>query len=191
MMESGHKMDSRTEASGVLGLVQGFVNTIDLEDGLEEFSDPTALAAWLSARGLMEPGQPAEADDLRHAKAVREAIRGVIGANSGATVYPVDIATLNEAAGASRLRIRFGRDGKARLEPEVGGVVGAMGRIVGSVFTAMAEPDWTRLKLCDSHTCRWVFYDQSRNHSSRWCSMADCGNRSKAKRFRQRAKTGA
>jgi predicted RNA-binding Zn ribbon-like protein len=66
-----------------------------------------------------------------------------------------------------------------------------MGRIVGSVFTAMAEPDWTRLKLCDSQTCRWVFYDQSRNHSSRWCSMAECGNRSKAKRFRQRAKTGA
>jgi predicted RNA-binding Zn ribbon-like protein len=190
-MESGHKMDSRTEASGVLGLVQSFVNTVDLEDGPEELSHPTALVGWLAARGLMEPGLPADADDLKHAKAVREAIRGVIGANSGATVYPVDIATLNEVAGASRLRIRFGRDGKARLEPEVGGVVGAMGRIVGSVFKAMTEPDWTRLKLCDSQTCRWVFYDQSRNHSSRWCSMAECGNRSKAKRFRQRAKTGA
>ena len=184
-------MESRTEATGVLGLVQAYINTRDLEDGPEEFSDPAALTSWLVARGLMQPGLAAEAADLRHAIAVREAIRGVIGANSGAAVYPVDIATLNEAAGASRLRIRFGSDGKARLEPEVGGVVGAMGRIVGSVFTAMAEPDWTRLKLCDSQTCRWVFYDQSRNHSSRWCSMAECGNRSKAKRFRQRAKTGA
>jgi predicted RNA-binding Zn ribbon-like protein len=184
-------VESRTEATGVLGLVQAYINTRDLEDGPEEFSDPAALTSWLVARGLMQPGLAAEAADLRHAIAVREAIRGVIGANSGAAVYPVDIATLNEAAGASRLRIRFGSDGKARLEPEVGGVVGAMGRIVGSVFTAMAEPDWTRLKLCDSLTCRWVFYDQSRNHSSRWCSMAECGNRSKAKRFRQRAKTGA
>src|ERR1700682_6122800 len=190
-VESRSKVDTRDEADGVLGLVQAYVNTVDLEDGPEESSDPIALTSWLVARGLMEPGHPADAADLRHAIAVREAIRGVIGANSGAVVYPVDIATLNEAANASRLRIRFGSDGKARLEPEVGGVVGAMGRIVGSVFTAMAEPDWTRLKLCDSHTCRWVFYDQSRNHSSRWCSMADCGNRSKAKRFRQRAKTGA
>jgi predicted RNA-binding Zn ribbon-like protein len=184
-------MDSHTEASGVLGLIQAYVNTVDLEDGPDEFKDPDWLTSWLVARGVMEPGQPVGAADLRHAIAVREAIRGVIGANSGAAVYPVDIATLNEAAGASRLRIRFGSDGKSRLEPEVGGVVGAMGRIVGSVFTAMAEPEWTRLKLCDSQTCRWVFYDQSRNHSSRWCSMAECGNRSKAKRFRERAKTGA
>ena len=60
-MESGHKMDSRTEASGVLGLVQSFVNTVDLEDGPEEFSHPTALVGWLAARGLMEPGLPADA----------------------------------------------------------------------------------------------------------------------------------
>ena len=179
-------MDNREEATGVLGLVQAYVNSVDLEDGLEEFSDHTSLTTWLVARGLMASGEKAEAADLRHAIAVREAVRGVIGANSGASVYPVDIATLNEAAGASRLRIRFGSDGNPRLEPEVGGVVGAIGRIVGSVFTAMAEPDWKRLKLCDSKTCRWVFYDQSRNHSSRWCSMAECGNRSKAKRFRQR-----
>jgi predicted RNA-binding Zn ribbon-like protein len=184
-------MDDRDEATGVLGLVQAYVNSVDLEDGPEEFSDPNELAGWLVSRGLMEAGHLAETADLRHAIAVREAIRGVIAANSGAAVYPVDVATLNEAASASRLRIRFGSDGKARLEPEAAGVVGALGRIVGSVFMAMAEPQWARLKLCDSTTCRWVFYDQSRNHSSRWCSMAECGNRSKAKRFRQRAKTGA
>jgi len=64
-----------------------------------------------------------------------------------------------------------------------------MGRIVAAVFAAMADDDWGRLKLCDSQTCRWVFYDQSRNHSSRWCTMASCGNRQKARRFRARSKT--
>lgn len=181
--------EERGTATGVLGLVQAYVNTVDLQDGREELSDPKALTAWLVSRGLMEQGQPAEAADLKHAIAVREAIRGVIGANSGAKVYPVDVATLNEAAIASRMRIRFGSDGKGRLEPEVGGVVGAIGRLVGAVFAAMTDKDWTRLKLCGSQTCRWVFYDQSRNHSSRWCTMAECGNREKAKRFRQRAKT--
>jgi predicted RNA-binding Zn ribbon-like protein len=181
-------MSARETASGVLGLVQAYVNTVDLQDGPEELTDPNTLSAWLVAHGLMEPGQVADADDLKHAIAVREAIRGVIGANSGGAVYPVDVATLNEAAAASRLRARFGPDARARLEPEVGGVVGALGRVVAAVFSAMAEQDWSRLKLCSSQLCRWAFYDRSRNHSSRWCTMASCGNRAKARRFRAHAK---
>ncbi len=182
-------MADRDTATGVVGLVQAYVNTVDIQDGPEELSDPNTLGRWLVARGLMEPGQPVSEGDLKNAIAVREAIRGVIGANSGTTVYPLDIATLNEAAAASRLRARFGADGKARLEPEAGGVAGAMGRMVASLFTAMADEDWSRLKLCSSSTCRWAFFDRSRNHSSRWCTMASCGNRQKARRFRQRAKS--
>jgi predicted RNA-binding Zn ribbon-like protein len=181
-------MADRETATGVVGLVQTYVNTADLQDGPEELSDPNTLGAWLVAKQLMESGQSVTESDLKHAIAVREAIRGVIGANSGGRVYPVDIAILNEAATASRLRARFGGDGKARLEPEAGGVEGAMGRMVAALFTAMADEDWSRLKLCGSQTCRWVFYDRSRNHSSRWCTMASCGNRQKARRFREREK---
>src|SRR5467141_3811229 len=139
------EMADRETATGLLGLVQVYVNTVDLQDGPDELSDPNTLGAWLVARELMEVGQEASAADLRHAIAVREAIRGVIGANSGGRVYPLDIATLNEAASASRLRARFGADGKARLEPEAGGVAGAMGRVVAAVFTAMADEGWSRL----------------------------------------------
>ncbi len=181
-------MGDRDNATGVVGLVQAYVNTVDIQDGPEELSDRNALERWLVAHGLMESGQEVSDADLKNAIAVREAIRGVIGANTGATIYPLDIATLNGAAAASRLRARFGADGKARLEPEAGGVAGAMGRLVATVFTAMADDDWSRLKLCGSSTCRWAFYDRSRNHSSRWCAMASCGNRQKARRFRQRAK---
>ena len=181
-------MADRDNTTGVVGLVQAYVNTVDIQDGPEELSDPNALERWLVAHGLMESGQEVSDADLKNAIAVREAIRGVIGANTGATIYPLDIATLNGAAAASRLRARFGADGKARLEPEAGGVAGAMGKLVAIVFTAMADDDWSRLKLCGSSTCRWAFYDRSRNHSSRWCTMASCGNRQKARRFRQRAK---
>lgn len=183
-------MVDRETASGVLGLVQAYVNTADLEAGTDLLSDPNTLAAWLVAKGLMSPGGASDGD-VKHAVAVREAIRGVIGANTGAAVYPVDIATLNGAAGASRLRARFGSEGKARLEPEADGVEGALGRVVAAVFAAMSDGDWERLKLCGSHTCRWAFFDNSRNHSSRWCRMASCGNRQKARRFRQKANAGA
>lgn len=181
-------MDDRDTASGALGLVQAFVNTVDLQDGPEELTDPNTLKRWLVAHDLLEPSVEVEESDLKHAWALREAIRGVICANSGGAVYPVDVATLNEAAVASRLRARFGPDGKARLEPDAAGAVGAMGRLVAAVFGGMAEPGWSRLKLCGSPTCRWAFYDRSRNHSSRWCTMASCGNREKARRFREHAR---
>jgi predicted RNA-binding Zn ribbon-like protein len=181
-------MEDREAAGGALGLVQAFVNTVDLQDGPEELSDAEHLAAWLGRRGLLPPDTAVESEDLRHAIALREALRGLIGVNSGGTVYPVDVATLNEAASASKLRARFGPDGKAGLEPDVAGVTGALGRIVAAAFTAMADADWARLKLCGSPTCRWAFFDRSRNHSSRWCTMATCGNRAKAKRFRQHRK---
>src|SRR5262245_19658153 len=141
-------MSEREKATGDLGLVQAFVNTLDVLPGTEELRDPDTLGAWLVANGLMRDGEPATESDLKHALAVREAMRAVIGGNSGRKVYPVDIATLNEAAGASGLRMRFGRDGKARLEPEAAGPVGAMGRLVASLYSAMQDDGWTKLKLC-------------------------------------------
>ena len=177
-------MPDRQTAGGDVGLVQAFVNTVDLQDGPELLEDPITLKAWLVARGLLDGAQPVDETDLKHAIALREAMRAVVGANSGLPVYPVDTATLNEAAGASRLRMRFGADGKPRLEPDVAGTVGAMGRLVASLYAAMQDEGWARLRLCGSPGCRWAFYDRSKNHSSRWCSMTSCGNREKARRFR-------
>ena len=184
-------MPERETADGELGLVQAFVNTADLEPGTEALTDPNALQAWLVARGLMESTQPVDEADLTHALAVREAMRGLIGGNSGYRVYPVDLATLNEAATASRLRLRFVPGGKVRLEPDATGPVGALGRLVATLYSAMQDREWDRLKLCRSGTCRWVFYDRSRNHSSRWCTMASCGNRAKARRFRTKGKASS
>jgi predicted RNA-binding Zn ribbon-like protein len=180
----------RETASGDIGLIQAFVNTVDLQDGPDDLPDPNTLKAWLVAKGLLGAAHTVDESDLKHAIALREAIRGAIGPNSGFPVYPVDIATLNGAATASGLRMRFGADGKPRMEPEVAGAVGAMGRLVVTLYSAMENKNWTRLKLCSSQACRWAFYDRSKNHSSRWCTMASCGNREKARRFRnQKEKT--
>lgn len=179
-------MAERDTATGELGLVQEFVNTVDLQDGPELLSGPDKLGEWFVAHDLMAAGAAVDPDDYRHALAVREAMRGVIGGNSGLPVYPVDLATLNEAATASRLRMRFGRRGRPRLEPEAAGAVGALGRLVVTLYSAMQDDGWERLKLCGSDTCRWAFFDRSKNHSSRWCTMASCGNRAKARRFRER-----
>lgn len=49
---------------------------------------------------------------------------------------------------------------------------------------------WPRLKACREDTCRWAFYDHSKNRSGHWCSMEVCGARHKARQYRARHKAG-
>ena len=55
-----------------------------------------------------------------------------------------------------------------------------------AIHDAQVVGTWPRLKVCANDTCRWAFYDASRNRTGAWCSMAECGNRAKAQRFRSR-----
>lgn len=48
----------------------------------------------------------------------------------------------------------------------------------------IAEGDHRRLGECP--TCKWLFYDRTRNRSRRWCDMLDCGSRDKARRYYHR-----
>ena len=50
----------------------------------------------------------------------------------------------------------------------------------------MGDRSWPRLKACPAEDCHWAFYDHSRNRSGTWCEMGECGNRAKARRFRER-----
>jgi predicted RNA-binding Zn ribbon-like protein len=44
-------------------------------------------------------------------------------------------------------------------------------------------------ECADDRGCGWLFYDTTRNHSRRWCSMESCGNRAKAQRHYHREQT--
>jgi predicted RNA-binding Zn ribbon-like protein len=48
-----------------------------------------------------------------------------------------------------------------------------------------------RLKRCPGTGCDWLFIDVTKNGSRSWCSMADCGNRSKVARYRTRRRKAA
>lgn len=43
-----------------------------------------------------------------------------------------------------------------------------------------------RVKECGGPDCRWLFLDESRNRSRRWCEMRECGNRAKQRRYHRR-----
>ena len=46
-----------------------------------------------------------------------------------------------------------------------------------------------RLSICGNPFCRLVFLDSSKCRTRRWCDDAGCGNRSRVKRDRGRART--
>jgi predicted RNA-binding Zn ribbon-like protein len=162
------------------------VNTYDVAPQCEELHSPEALRAWLVDHGLLHGGEPLDDADLRRALEAREALRALLDANNGATVDAAATATLNRIADGAGLRVQFERDGRAQLAPVASGMDTALGRLLAIVYTAMAEGTWVRLKVCRNETCRWAFYDYSRNRSGAWCTMAVCGSRSKARTYRQR-----
>lgn len=48
-----------------------------------------------------------------------------------------------------------------------------------------------RLRPCANPECRLFFLDRSRTNRGRWCSMASCGNRMKARRHYERTRQTA
>jgi len=176
----------RTPAPGRLELVQRFVNTVDFEHGREMVSDPDRLRSVLAELGLLDANASVTAADLRRALAVREALRSLALANNGGAVTRGELDLLEQAAAGGRLGVELGTAGDARLTAAAPGVAGALGTLMGIVYTAMADGTWSRLKACQREVCHWLFYDHSRNHSARWCQMEVCGNRTKTRAYRAR-----
>jgi predicted RNA-binding Zn ribbon-like protein len=62
---------------------------------------------------------------------------------------------------------------------------GALDRILWPIARSAADlltgKDWKRVGQCAGEGCGWLFLDQSRNRSRRWCDMADCGHRTNAR----------
>lgn len=48
--------------------------------------------------------------------------------------------------------------------------------------------DFELVKKCEDAGCVRFFYDTTKNHSRRWCSMISCGNRAKATNYYERKK---
>ncbi|MGA6163356.1 CGNR zinc finger domain-containing protein [Amycolatopsis magusensis] len=146
-------------------LVLDFLNTLDVDDGTDELETADSWRAWASARSL-------RAGTVGEARTARSSLRSLVG-------DPVaSAAPLSEP-----VRIELGADGPALVADTA----------VGAILTAAARlsllGDFGRLKICPADDCRWAFYDRSRNRSRSWCSMSSCGNREKARAWRQRTTT--
>ncbi|MFL5827373.1 MAG: CGNR zinc finger domain-containing protein [Thermoleophilaceae bacterium] len=162
-----------------------FVNTLDIDDGIEQIGAPAELESWLTEHGLMQGGS-ARAEDVALAHRVRESLRALMHANNGEELDASALEELNSLSGETPLVLRFNPDGSTDLAPGAEGAAAGLTRLMGNVYALMAEGKWQRVKACPADQCEWAFYDQSKNRSRTWCSMEVCGNRSKARAYRRR-----
>lgn len=70
-----------------------------------------------------------------------------------------------------------------------GGLDWLLAAVARSAAEIISEGEATRVRLCANPSCSLIFYDASRTHRRRWCSMSLCGNRHKVAAFARRRGT--
>jgi predicted RNA-binding Zn ribbon-like protein len=177
-----------------------YLNTIELEDGalVERFDSLDTAIAWLVDAGVAPDGtaiarlarSTAERDILlRRLIATRTALRDVAHAVAHEEAPPrAAIDEVNRALGSrERIELVAADDGVRLGHSHVGDAVDdVLARIAEPIVREIGNGHDDRIRICDNDTCAWLFYDESRAGRRRWCDMATCGNRAKARRHRDR-----
>ena len=188
---TGFQPAGRAPAPPPLDLLQDFVNTEIPEWARDDLGSPAALAAWLTARGLLEPATgPVTPEEFLRARALRSWLRSLALANTtGLPPEPRDMAASLAELESLRFVLAVGSGGAPVILPGGEGADHALAGMAAIALASAQAGTWSRFKACRKDTCGWVFYDQSRNRSSNWCSMTICGNRSKTAGYRRRRAT--
>lgn len=163
-----------------------------------------SLVAWSWQAGLLTHEEahhlmevaaqhPVEASGaLQRALALRETIYRIFAATAhGRPPEASDVASFNAALAVAFDRLHVASHG-AELVWAWLVAPDALDRMLWPIVRAAADlmtsEEHTLVRQCAGDPCGWLFLDLSRKHNRRWCSMADCGNRAKARRHRTRQK---
>jgi predicted RNA-binding Zn ribbon-like protein len=205
-------MFGMTEATTIsdVSLVGGhpaldFTNTASWPPGVvqnERLVDYAALLVWsrrtqligptetdaMRARSLARPDEAARV--LHRARELREAIHKVFAALAGdRPVQGSALDRLNRHLGEALLHAQISQQG-GTFHWGWEGPPDALDRMLWPLAWTAAQlltsDQLSRVRMCASETCGWLFIDTSKNRTRRWCSMSDCGNRAKVRRFRAR-----
>lgn len=150
------------------------------------------LADRLETRAADAPEEAARIAE--RAVRLREALyRVFVTAMEGEEPAAEDLAVIDEELGRALAHLRISpagtQDGPWRWRFEDDQQLGrVLWPLVRDAADLLVSDELARLGECSGEDCAWLFVDQSRNHSRRWCDMAVCGNRSKARRYYERSK---
>lgn len=184
-----------------LELVNTVAWRLDPTRTVDRIVDPPALVRWARWIGLVDGaegaglergllGDPAAGTRaLGRVRRLREELHHVVQPlATGAEPSRRDVEALH--------RTLLGALGRARVasvmplewaaDPTAPG--GLEDGLALHAWRFLAREDPGRVRQCRDDGCGWLFLDRTRNGSRVWCSSADCGNRSRARRHYRRAR---
>ncbi|PRE15979.1 CGNR zinc finger domain-containing protein [Burkholderia multivorans] len=128
---------------------------------------------------------------LAHALALREALyRLFLAQAEQREPQAEDLKQVGAFLAEASPRVALARvDGRYawRIEPP-GATLGALlSPVLWSATDLLGGVRLAKVKRCANDACQWLFVDDSKNGSRRWCSMSSCGNRAKAYRHYHKA----
>jgi predicted RNA-binding Zn ribbon-like protein len=194
------------------GLCLAFVNTVAWRKAAaseERLPSPAALLQWCVDAGILGT---ATASDLRRvwaerpetaravhrqAVALREALYAVLRARIASEEVPAKaLRVLNDVLQAAPRRVELSARGHVLAWSVEAPAADAPGPLLAPIAWSAADlltgPRAERVRQCaDERGCGWLFLDESRAGTRRWCSMGDCGNRAKARRHHLRSRRSA
>lgn len=184
-----------------------FANTIHnfrAEDKEEELRAISDLLQWAKEAGLLSGADhdrlaahynhnPREAAaTLGKGTAIRDLLLSIFaGIANGRSISSLRQSELNSvlAQAPGLLRVMKKSD---RIETKWMSAAEGVSQVFFAVLTSaaklLASDRLGRIRECSSADCTWLFVDESRNRSRRWCEMRTCGNRIKARRHYQRSR---
>lgn len=137
----------------------------------------------------------------RRARELREWFRGFVKANKGKALSPkvlTKLGPLTDLLGRDQMfwsivpkTSQDKSDGpigfQLRPQRRWRAAESLLAPVAEEIAKVICSADFTCIKACQGENCILFFYDDTRRHSRRWCSMAICGNRAKQKAYRERS----
>ncbi len=163
----------------------------------ETLIDVDALLRWLelahvvdsvtasSLRALRDADPAAAWQLLGEALAARELLYRLFSALAAGSACDDESARLSAllAAAPARQDLVLGGDiGGWRVMMLTPNAAEVLAPILWSAADLTLAASRISLRLCANQTCRWLFLDDSKGGTRRWCSMSSCGNRAKVHR---------
>jgi predicted RNA-binding Zn ribbon-like protein len=189
-------------------LALDFLNTAATPRGvaIEWLGDGKDLVDWLEQAGAIEPaaaarvresGSDALDEVARQARQFRQWLREFVTARMGKPLRATAaaVAPLNELLArdnsfqkveAAERHAEDGRRLQLRTVHRWENPVELLDPIAGAAADLICNQDFRLIRSCEGSACVLVFLDRTKAHARRWCSMAVCGNRTKAAAHRAR-----
>jgi predicted RNA-binding Zn ribbon-like protein len=148
------------------------------------------LARWAALAGLHDGSAVADAGQLAAALALREHIdRALVALAEGRTPHASDLRAIDRRLARSAPRPRLlvaGGDPELTQAGPADPIECALGLLALDAARIVGTGARERVRICAASDCSARFVDRSPSGRRRWCSMAACGNRAKARRHRDR-----